>query len=64
MFPGLSFEVRLDGDQIRRADGTMEGYMHADTFPCGSAAYSCTMYSIPMGQANRYERILARRRSS
>ena len=59
VFPGLSFEVRLDGDQIRRTDGTVEGYMHADTFPCGSAAYSCTMYSIPMGQANRYERILA-----
>lgn len=59
VFPGLSFEVRLDGDQIRQADGTVEGYMHADTFPCGLAAYSCTMYSIPMGQANRYERISA-----
>ena len=25
VFPGLSFEVRLDGDQIHQADGTVEG---------------------------------------
>lgn len=59
VFPDLSMEVRLDGDPIRQADGSVKGYMHSDTFACEDASYSSAMYSIPMGQANNYERITA-----
>ena len=59
VFPDLSMEVRLDGDPVTQADGSVRGYMHSDTFACENASYSSTMYSIPMGQANQYERITA-----
>lgn len=51
-FPGLSMEVRLDGDQVPDADG--EGMMrvnHYDTFACGDADYTALMYSVSMGRA-------------
>ena len=51
-FPGLSMEVRLDGDQVPDADG--EGMMrvnHYDTFACGDADYTALMYSVSMVRA-------------
>ncbi len=59
VFPDLSMEVRLDGDPIRQADGSVKGYLHSDTFACGSSSFSSAMYSIPMGQVNNFERITA-----
>ena len=59
VFPGLSMEVRLDVDPIEHEDGSQEGFMHSSTFPCGSAAYTSAMYSVPMGFANEYERVTA-----
>ncbi len=59
VFPELSMEVRLDGDPIRGLDGEMTGYLHAETFDCQNASYSSTMYSIPMGMENQFERVTA-----
>lgn len=60
VFPGLSMEVRLDVDPVDHWDGSREGFMHSSTFPSGSAAYTSTMYSIPMGFENQYERVSAK----
>lgn len=59
VFPGLSMEVRLDVDPVQHWDGSQEGFMHSSTFPSGDAAYTSTMYSIPMGYANQHERVTA-----
>lgn len=59
VFPGLSMEVRLDADPVNHGDGSLEGFMHSSTFSNGSAAYTSTMYSIPMGFVNQYERVTA-----
>lgn len=59
VFPGLSMEVRLDVDPVKHWDGSQEGFMHSSTYPSQSAAYTSTMYSIPMGFANQYERVTA-----
>ena len=59
VFPGLSMEVRLDVDPVEHRDKSQEGFMHTSTFPCGSAAYTSAMYSIPMGFVNEYERVTA-----
>ena len=58
-FPGLSMEVRLDVDPVEHADGSLEGFMHSSTFPSGNAAYTSTMYSVPMGFLNEHERVTA-----
>ncbi|MCC2820009.1 hypothetical protein LK537_22160 [Lachnoclostridium pacaense] len=58
-FPGLSMEVRLDVDPVEHGDGSLEGFMHSSTFPCGDAAYTSTMYSVPMGFLNEHERVTA-----
>lgn len=59
VFPDLSMEVRLDADPVKHRDGSMEGFMHSATYPCGNASYVSTMYSVPMGFANAYERVEA-----
>lgn len=59
VFPDLSFEVRLDGDLVMDQNGTPQGYMHSDTFPCQNASYSTTVYSVPMGQENNSEKLTA-----
>lgn len=59
VFPGLSMEVRLDGDVVYLEDGRAGGYSHSVTFPCGEAAYTCAMYGIPIGQENKGERLKA-----
>ena len=59
VFPGLSMEVRLDADPVNRQDGIKEGFMHTSTYPCGSAAYTSAMYSVPMGFENKNERVSA-----
>ena len=59
VFPGLSMEVRLDADPVNRQDGIKEGFMHTSTYPCGSAAYTRAMYSVPMGFENKNERVSA-----
>lgn len=59
VFPDLSMEVRLDVDPVEHEDGSLEGFMHISTYPCGSASYTSTMFGIPMGFANEYERVTA-----
>ena len=59
VFPGLSMEVRLDVDPVDHWDGSQEGFMHSSTFPSGDAAYTSTMYSLPMGFINEHERVTA-----
>ena len=49
VFPGLSMECRLDQDPYPLPDGSLAGYNHSATFPCGSAAYSSVMLSASMG---------------
>lgn len=59
-FPGLSMEVRADGDPIYRKDGSISYYYsHAATYPCDGAEYSALMYSVSMGQQNQSDRISA-----
>lgn len=60
VFPGLSMEVRADGDPIYRKDGSIEYYYsHSATYPCNGAEYSALMYSVSMGQQNQSDRISA-----
>lgn len=59
VFPGLSMEVRLDGDAVYLEDGRPGGYSHSATFPCQDAAYTSAMYGIPIGQENKGERLSA-----
>lgn len=59
VFPDLSMEVRLDADPVTRGDGSLEGFMHTATYPCGSSSFVSTMYSVPMGFPNQYERVTA-----
>lgn len=58
-FPGLSLEVRADGDPVYRKDGSMYYYSHHATYPCNGAEYSALMYSVSMGQRNESDRISA-----
>lgn len=55
VFPGISMECRLDQDPYPMPDGSLNGYDHAVTFPCGTAAYSSVMLSATMGFANGLE---------
>jgi len=57
-FPGISMEVRADGDPVYAAEGTYY-YSHHATYPCHGAEYSALMYSVSMGQRNEYDRISA-----
>ena len=59
VFPGLSMEVRADGDPVYRQDGSMYYYSHHVTYPCNGAEYSALMYSVSMGQKNESDRISA-----
>ena len=59
VFPGLSMEVRADGDPVYRKDGSMYYYSHYQTYPCNGAEYSALMYSVSMGQRNESDRISA-----
>ena len=52
VFPGLSLEIRADGDVVYDASGGFSYYSHAATYACGSAPYSALMYSVSMGQEN------------
>jgi len=58
VFPGISMEVRADGDPIYAPEGTYY-YSHHATYPCQGAEYSALMYSVSMGQKNEYDRISA-----
>lgn len=58
VFPGISMEVRADGDPIYDPEGTYY-YSHKATYPCSGAEYSAVMYSVSMGQKNEYDRISA-----
>ena len=58
VFPGISMEVRADGDPIYAPEGTYY-YSHHATYPCQGAEYSALMYSVSMGQRNEYDRISA-----
>lgn len=55
VFPGLSMEVRLDGEYIYNIEGTHYYYQHYNTYGCGGAPYTAAMYGIPIGQINNYE---------
>ena len=59
VFPDLSMEVRLDTDAVKKADGSLEGVPHWNTFGCGDASYTGIMYSVPMGFANAGEKVTA-----
>ena len=59
VFPDLSMEVRLDGDPVEKGDGSKEVFVHGSTFPCGGASFTSTMYGIPMGFENNYEKVTA-----
>lgn len=59
VFPGLSMEVRADGDPVYKEDGSMYYYSHHATYPCDGAEYSALMYSVSMGQRNESDRISA-----
>ncbi len=56
VFPGISMEVRADGDPVYAPEG-MYYYSHSATYPCHGAEYSALMYSVSMGQRNEYDRI-------
>ena len=58
VFPGISMEVRADGDPIYDPEGTYY-YSHKATYPCNGAEYTAVMYSVSMGQKNEYDRISA-----
>lgn len=60
VFPGISMEIRVDGDLVHTSDG-MYYYSHSATYPCHGADYSALMYSVSMGQKNEYDRISADR---
>ena len=58
VFPGISMEVRVDGDPIYESEGNYY-YSHRVTYPCTGAEYTALMYSVSMGQKNEYDRISA-----
>lgn len=59
VFPGLSMEVRSDGDPIYQLDGSYTYYSHSATYPCDDAEYSALMYSVSLGQQNVGDHISA-----
>ena len=59
VFPGLSMEVRSDGDPIYQLDGSYTYYSHSATYPCEDAEYSALMYSVSLGQQNVSDHISA-----
>ena len=59
VFPGLSMEVRSDGDPIYQLDGSYTYYSHSATYPCADAEYSALMYSVSLGQQNVGDHISA-----
>ena len=58
-FPGLSMEVRSDGDRVYQMSGDYTYYSHEATYPCGDADYSALMYSVSLGQQNTGDHISA-----
>lgn len=59
VFPGLSMEVRSDGDPIYQLDGSYTYYSHSATYPCADAEYAALMYSVSLGQQNMGDHISA-----
>lgn len=59
VFPGLSMEVRSDGDRVYKMDGSYTYYSHEATYPCGDADYAALMYSVSLGQQNTGDHISA-----
>jgi len=59
VFPGLSMEVRADGDVVYDMDGNKKYYSHSSTYPCPGADYTALMYSVSMGQVNNGNKISA-----
>lgn len=59
VFPGLSMEVRSDGDPVYQTDGSYTYYSHAATYPCADAEYPALMYSVSLGQQNNSDHISA-----
>lgn len=59
VFPGLSMEVRCDGDLIYDLNGNYSYYSHSVTYPCEGADYTALMYSVSLGQRNESDRISA-----
>ena len=62
VFPGLSMEIRSDGDPIYQLDGSHTYYSHSATYPCADAEYSALMYSVSLGQQNVGDHISAEQR--
>ena len=59
VFPGLSMEVRSDGDPVYQTDGSYTYYSHSATYPCENAEYPALMYSVSLGQQNNSDHISA-----
>ncbi len=59
VFPGLSMEIRADGDRVFTGEETFTYYSHSATYSCEGAPYSALMYSVSMGQRNENDRIAA-----
>lgn len=59
VFPGLSMEVRADGDVIYDSEGSYSYYSHRATYACEGADYTALMYSVSLGQGNEGDRISA-----
>ena len=59
MFPGLSLEIRADGDIVYDGMGGKKYYSHSATYPCPGADYAALMYSVSMGQENMGNKISA-----
>lgn len=59
VFPGLSLEIRADGDIVYDGMGGKKYYSHSATYPCPGADYAALMYSVSMGQVNTGNKIPA-----
>ena len=59
VFPGLSLEIRADGDIVYDGMGGKKYYSHSATYPCPGADYAALMYSVSMGQENTGNKISA-----
>lgn len=59
VFPGLSMEVRADGDRVYDEHGAYSYYSHSSAYRCDGADYAALMYSVSMGQKNENDRISA-----
>ena len=57
--PGLSLEIRADGDIVYDGMGGKKYYSHSATYPCPGADYAALMYSVSMGQENTGNKISA-----